>query len=56
MPRTYTEAEIIDMIDNEIRSTRIDYRDRFQRAPDSTELAENIYGKLNDAFLIQHTP
>jgi hypothetical protein len=56
MPRTWTEAEITDLIDAEICATRIDYRNRFGRAPDAHELAENIYGKLNDEALIQHTP
>lgn len=55
MPRTWTDKEITEIIAKEIKAYRDDCRDR-QRTFSHTELAECIYGVLNEHSLIEDTP
>lgn len=55
-PKTWSEAELIEMIRQSIIDTKADAYHRLNRAATAQEIAECIYHELDEKGLIELTP
>ena len=56
MPRTWTEAEIVELIECEIVQAQCDARANRGTSATLEQIGQGIYAKLRDNHLIEHTP
>ena len=54
-PKTWTQEEIIELIEREIRETSLDFRSRGKSA-NAYDLATAVYLELADKYLVEFTP